>query len=176
MRATASSHQSSQPLERTAARGDPMRVPLRLPGIPERMIVDTTWGKIQPIRLHPEIETVGELEVIEHLKAGLPLVDTRRREAFAAGTIPGARSLPHVELPRRIGDLDPETPAILFCNGPQCAATPNAIRILLEHGHPATMLRYYRGGIHDWLTLGLPSTPGHANHAGQELHQDQRLA
>jgi|SRR5579875_1090838 len=164
MRATASSHQSSQPLERTAARGDPMRVPLRLPGIPERVIVDTTWGRIQPIRLHPEIETVGELEVIEHLQAGMALIDTRRREAFAAGTIPGARSLPHVELPQRIGELDRDTPAILFCNGPQCAATPDAITILLAHGHPARVLRYYRGGMHDWLTLGLPIAHPDAGH------------
>jgi hypothetical protein len=45
---------------------------------------------------------------------------------------------------------------VLFCNGPQCTATPRAVAALLAAGHPATSLLYYRGGIHDWVTLGLP--------------------
>ena len=48
---------------------------------------------------------------------------------------------------------------MLFCNGPQCAATPDAIRTLLRAGYPAERLAYYRGGIHDWVTLGLPLEP-----------------
>jgi hypothetical protein len=27
---------------------------------------------------------------------------------------------------------------------------------LLEEGHPADSILFYRGGIHDWVTLGLP--------------------
>jgi rhodanese-related sulfurtransferase len=104
---------------------------------------------------------VGELELIEHLNAGLPVIDTRRAESYRAGTIPGARSLPHTETAQRHAELHLGTPAILFCNGPQCSATPDAVRTLLELGHPARMLRYYRGGIHDWVTLGLPTRPGH---------------
>lgn len=143
-------------MRRTPSRGEPMRTAALLPGTPDRAIVDTTWGTIQPIRLHPGVDTVGELELIAHLEAGLPLVDTRRPESFAAGTIPGARSLPHTEVAQRHTELDPALPAILFCNGPQCAATPNAIRLLLGLGHPAATLLYYRGGVHDWVTLGLP--------------------
>ena len=59
-------------------------------------------------------------------------------------------------MPRRIR---PETDTILFCNGPQCAATPDAIRRLFDAGHPPERLLYYRGGIHDWVTLGLPLEP-----------------
>ncbi len=148
----------TEALRRTAARGEPMRTAALLPGTPDRAIVDTTWGTIQPIQLHPGVQTVGELELIAHIEAGLPLIDTRRPESFAAGTIPGARSLPHTEVADRQGEIDPELPAILFCNGPQCAATPHAIRLLLELGHPAQALLYYRGGVHDWVTLGLPLT------------------
>ena len=148
----------AEALRRTPARGEPMRTAALLPGTPDRAIVDTTWGTIQPIQLHPGVQTVGELELIAHLEAGLPLIDTRRPESFAAGTIPGARSLPHTEVAQRHSELDPQVPAILFCNGPQCAATPHAIRLLLELGHPAQALLYYRGGVHDWVTLGLPLT------------------
>jgi rhodanese-related sulfurtransferase len=159
MSTTDAATQHIQALERTPPRGEPMRVPTPLDGQPGRVLVDTTWGSIQPIRLHPEIETVGELELIEHLNAGLPVLDTRRAESYQAATIPGARSLSHTEIEQRLDELDRDTPAILFCNGPQCAATPHAIRVLLEHGHPARRLRYYRRGIHDWSRSGSPPAP-----------------
>lgn len=50
-------------------------------------------------------------------------------------------------------------PVVLFCNGPQCGATPHAIAALLDAGWDPARLRYYRGGIHDWVTLGLPLVP-----------------
>jgi hypothetical protein len=34
--------------------------------------------------------------------------------------------------------------------------TAQAIEALLAAGWPAERLLYYRGGIHDWVTLGLP--------------------
>lgn len=49
--------------------------------------------------------------------------------------------------------------AILFCNGPQCPQSPHAIRELLEAGHPARSLAYYRGGMHDWVSLAMPTEP-----------------
>jgi hypothetical protein len=30
------------------------------------------------------------------------------------------------------------------------------VNALLQAGWPAQALAYYRGGIHDWVTLGLP--------------------
>jgi len=47
--------------------------------------------------------------------------------------------------------------SILFCNGPQCPQSPWAIRALLEAGQPAESLAYYRGGMHDWVTLAMPT-------------------
>jgi hypothetical protein len=47
-------------------------------------------------------------------------------------------------------------PTVVFCNGPQCTATAQAIDALLAAGWPPERLLYYRGGIHDWVTLGLP--------------------
>lgn len=124
------------------------------------VVVDATWGTIQPMQLAAGIRTIGELELIAHLESGLPVIDSRRSKFFERGTIPGARSLPHVELPDRIGELDRSRRAVLFCNGPQCAATPSAIQTLLAAGYPAKALLYYRGGIHDWMTLGFPTVAG----------------
>jgi len=143
-------------IERLPRRGHPQRVPRALPGELGLVVVDATWGTIQPLELAPGVRTVGELEVIEHVQAGGCLVDTRLAEYVEAGTLPGAIAVPHAEILDRRAELDPDGPTVLFCNGPQCGATPDAIRTLLDAGWPAERLRYYRGGVHDWVTLGLP--------------------
>ncbi len=125
------------------------------PGIVE---VDTTWGKIQPMEAAPGVRTVGELEVHDFQEKKLPLIDGRTTEFYDESTIPGAINIPHTEAANRMDELDRSQPAIFFCNGPQCPQSPDAIRNLLEAGYPADKIWYYRGGMHDWVTLGLPLT------------------
>ena len=127
--------------------------------------VDSTWGTIQPLVVADNVRTVAELELIAHLESGLPMIDTRHDEQHRLATIPGAHGIPHEEIVDRMDELDPDRVTVLFCNGPQCKATPDAVRALLESGYPAHMLRYYRGGIHDWMTLGLPIEGSRANEA-----------
>jgi rhodanese-related sulfurtransferase len=147
-------------LSRLARRSDPERVPGAVEGEPGIFAVDATWGVIQPISLAPGVRTVGELEVIEHLRAGRPILDCRLPVYVERGTIPGAVNIPHGEIAERIAELDPVEPTVVFCNGPQCTATAQAIGALLAAGWPPERLLYYRGGIHDWVTLGLPlATP-----------------
>ena len=116
------------------------------PGELGRFVVDATWGTIMPIMLAPGVRTVGEREVLEHIAAGLPLVDTRlpaiRRgrnapdRAFAGRT----RSCPPGST-NSIASVD----TILFCNGPQCVATSDAIRAAAQRrpsrGAPALLPR-----------------------------------
>jgi rhodanese-related sulfurtransferase len=135
-------------------------------------IVDATWGAIQPMIVAPGVRTVGELEVIAHLQLGRALVDTRVSVSFEAASIPGARNIAHDQIAVRISELDAGEPTILFCNGPQCPATPKAVGALLTAGYPPAALLYYRGGLHDWVTLGLPveqpvpcHAPGAKRHA-----------
>jgi rhodanese-related sulfurtransferase len=44
---------------------------------------------------------------------------------------------------------------LLFCNGPWCDQSPRAIRALVKLGYPVNKMYYYRGGMQDWLLLGL---------------------
>jgi len=44
---------------------------------------------------------------------------------------------------------------MLWCNGPWCDQSPRAIRNLIKFGYPLGKLSYYRGGMQDWLVLGL---------------------
>jgi hypothetical protein len=147
---------ATRAIVRLPRRQDAFRVPRPVEGDAGRFVVDATWGTITPMQLAPGVRTVGELEVMQHIAAGLPLIDTRLAKYLSTGTLPTARSVPHIETRERRDELGRGTDTILFCNGPQCLATPDAIRILIDCGHPAERLVYYRGGIHDWVTLGLP--------------------
>ena len=143
-------------IERLPRRMETLMVPQAVPSQPGLVTVDVTWGTVAPIQLAPGVRTVGELEVIEQIDAGLPLVDTRLAHFYRQGTIPSACNVTHESMTDSIEGLDPDVATVFFCNGPQCAATPAAIRTLLRAGYPAASILYYRGGIHDWVTLGLP--------------------
>ena len=143
-------------LPRLARRAYPERVPRAGEGEPGIFAVDATWGVMQPISLAPGVRTVGELEVIEHLSAGRVILDWRLPEYVERGTIPGAVNIPHGEIAERMAELSTVEPTVVFCNGPQCPATAQAVEALLAAGWPAERLLYHRGGIHDWVTLGLP--------------------
>lgn len=139
---------------------------------------------IQPMQLAPGVETLGELEVLDCLKRirrgehGLMLVDSRTPDWYAKGTIPGAVNIPYAQnmageptdLPgvkktltelfgaKEVNDAYDFSTAhtlAIFCNGPWCGQTPNYIHTLLGLGYPAGKLKWYRGGMQDWCSLGL---------------------
>jgi len=125
----------------------------REPGIVE---VDTTWGSIQSIQAAQAVRTIGELEVYHHYMNRLPIIDARKPDTSGAVSIPGSKNIPYDVLVERMDELDQDHPSIFFCNGPQCPQSSTAIKNLLEAGYPANRIVYYRGGMHDWITLGLP--------------------
>lgn len=123
------------------------------PGLVE---VDTTWGSIQAMQAAENILTIGEQEVFHHKQNDFSIIDTRKRATMDEVSIPGSKSIPYDELVGRMDELDKNHPSIFFCNGPQCPQSSTAIKNLLEVGYPADRILYYRGGMHDWITLGLP--------------------
>jgi rhodanese-related sulfurtransferase len=135
----------------------PRSVPWPVVGDTDVVAVDTTWGELQPLQVAPGVRTVGELELIELAEQGAGLVDCRTAGSFGGRTLPNSVLIPHDEVLERRDELDPGRLSIFFCNGPQCPQSPDAIRRLLEAGHPAEALAYYRGGMHDWVTLALPT-------------------
>lgn len=139
---------------------------------------------IQPMQLATGVETFGELEVLGQLKriregdARLIVIDSRTPEWYAKGTIPGAINIPYAQdmagratdLPgvrktllemfgmtekNGVHDFNDARTLTIFCNGPWCGQTPNYIRTLLSLGYPAAKLKWYRGGMQDWCSLGL---------------------
>jgi len=147
-------------IDRAEQHGDPQMVPQPIDGEPGLVQVDAAWGSIQPMLVAAGVRTIGEIEVIDHIDQGLPLIDSRTDDLYQTSTIPHADNIPHTEAVERIGELDQERPAVFFCNGPQCGQSPHAIRALIDAGHQPEMILYYRGGLHDWVTLGLPTVAG----------------
>jgi rhodanese-related sulfurtransferase len=145
--------------QKRAREADPRSVPWRLDGEDDVVAVDTTWGELQRIEAAPGVQTVGELELVDLVEQGAVVVDCRTAGSFGGRTIPGSVNIPHTEMIERRAELDHDRVAILFCSGPQCPQSPHAIRKLLEAGHPARSLAYYRGGMHDWVSLAMPTEP-----------------
>ena len=138
----------------------PQMVPAPVPGEADLVAVDTTWGQIQPMEPAPGVRAIGEKELMDLVVGGAPLVDGRTPDFYEVATLPGARSIPFTEAVARREELEGSEQVIFFCNGPQCPQSPTAIRELVDAGFPAERIRYYRGGMHDWVTLGLPTEPG----------------
>ncbi len=61
--------------------------------------------------------TAGELADVLGAGVDVQLVDVRNPGELADGTIDGAVSMPMADLPRRIGELDPTRPTVVFCAG-----------------------------------------------------------
>ncbi|BAF72070.1 rhodanese-like domain-containing protein [Sulfurovum sp. NBC37-1] len=144
----------------------------------------TSVGQVQPMKLHPDVETYGEMEVMKFIKTmqdrdDMMLIDTRMENWYRYRTIPGAVNISHLDISKanlfpkafqkalktlgiiqKNGQYDFSNAKIivLFCNGAWCSQSPKMIEHLLKLGYPAKKIKWYRGGMHDWLTLGMTST------------------
>ncbi len=145
----------------------------------------TSGGKsIFPMKIHPKIETVAELEVLEFINKmqsdpTMLLVDSRGEEWYSYRTIPGAINIHYMHMMDRkifanefkkamtlLGikelkgayDFSGAKKLLLFCNGAWCSQSPQMIKALLDLGYPPEKIKWYRGGMEDWLGLSMTTT------------------
>jgi len=144
----------------------------------------TSVGQIQPAKIHPEVETYAELEILDFIEkmqksSDMLLIDTRTEPWYIYRTIPGAINIPHTSISKSKIFPDDFRKALeilgvkgkpgeynfskaktlaLFCNGAWCGQSPSMIKALLILGYPAEKIKWYRGGIHDWLAMNMTST------------------
>lgn len=81
------------------------------------------------------------------------LLDVRPTEEYAAGHLPGARSMPLTELEARLGELTHTPEIVAYCRGPYCVFADEAVALLRAHGYQARRLTE---GLPDWRALGFP--------------------
>jgi rhodanese-related sulfurtransferase len=81
----------------------------------------------------------------------IEVVDVRARDAFKAGRIPGARSVPEEEIARKAGDLKKlKKEIITYCACPSGDTSARAAQTLRRQGIEARALV---GGYHQWLQV-----------------------
>jgi len=136
-----------------------------------------------------ELELLGYLKRIGSGDRTVLVVDSRSPEWLARGTIPGSVNIPwnliSVDMAGTFAvDAEAETLAtilkdqfgahlsngqwdfrnaktlVLFCNGLWCPQSGNNIKTLIRLGYPTYKLKWYRGGMQDWVSAGLTT----ANH------------
>jgi len=145
---------------------------------------------IQPMRIAPGVETVGELDVLAALRRiaegaeDILVIDSRTPDWVLRGTIPGSINIPWNTLNSdREGEANTVTETfpeilvqqfgaerderthvwhferaktlVLFCNGIWCGQSSVNIKTLLNSGYPADKIKWYRGGMQDWVSAGL---------------------
>jgi rhodanese-related sulfurtransferase len=83
---------------------------------------------------------------------GFVLVDSRSREAWDQGHVPGAVHLPTREIGRRAGELIPAgTDVVTHCWGPGCNGATRAALEFAKLGYP---VREMIGGFEYWVREG----------------------
>ncbi len=146
-------------------------------------LYETTFrGTPQPMSLGKGTETLGEIEFVEYMKKAqsdesIALIDSRKPGWFAKLRIPGAVNVPFTNfnekdtaiemmedemgvVQKEDGTLDfsEAKTLVLYCNGYWCGQTPGMVKnaefALLKMGYPAEKIKYYRGGMQAWTSLG----------------------
>ena len=62
-------------------------IPKKVDGEEGLVIVDATWGRIQPMQADESVITVGELEALEHQEKNMQIIDARFHESSGTPTI-----------------------------------------------------------------------------------------
>lgn len=99
-----------------------------------------------------DVEEVTREELLERLtEQSVVLLDVRPAEEYAAGHIPGARSLPFGQIPSAEAEEMLEGLAgrdvVAYCRGAWCVMAHDAVRLLRERG---TYARRLQDGMLEW--------------------------
>jgi len=125
------------------------------------------------------VETVAELEVIEYINdishgdEQVLIIDARPQSAtIITGMIPTSIRVDNNQL-RALSsrnqtltlfgvnsgitgyDYTNAKILVIYCNGLWCGKSPKMIRKLIALGYPPELLKYYRGGMQAWRSVGL---------------------
>jgi rhodanese-related sulfurtransferase len=132
-----------------------------------------------------ELEMLDYLHRMAQGDQGVLVVDSRTPDWAMRGTIPGSVNIPwnkinidtagtfetpaeaegfkHI-LADEFGasqkedgswDFSSAKTLVLFCNGIWCPQSTANLKTLVGYGYPVYKLKWYRGGVQDWVSVGL---------------------
>ncbi len=85
-------------------------------------------------------------------RGGVQLIDTRALDEHAGGHAPGAKLMPHMSVPTRIAELDPDRDILFICKSGYRSA------LACEFAAAAGLTRLFNveGGHDAWAAAGYP--------------------
>jgi rhodanese-related sulfurtransferase/DNA-binding transcriptional ArsR family regulator len=105
-----------------------------------------------------ELEPLPRSELLQRAERGeVVVLDVRPEEEYAAGHIPGARSVPLDSLEQELEAIPLEREVVAYCRGPYCVLAVDAVTRLRGAGHRARRLQ---DGFPEWCEAGLPIEHG----------------
>lgn len=105
-----------------------------------------------------DVEEVTREELLDRLGRGdVVVLDVRPPEEYAAGHLPGSRSVPFGELASHLELVDPDIEVVAYCRGAHCVLASDAVRLLRAQG---TNARRLQGGLLEWRLGGHPVEVG----------------
>jgi len=105
-----------------------------------------------------QLEPIDQEALLARIRRGeVTLIDVRPEEEFHDGNIPGALSIPLVELERRLSVLPRRREVVAYCRGPYCVLAIEAVARLRARGYRASRLE---AGVPDWRVRGFPVEAG----------------
>jgi rhodanese-related sulfurtransferase len=112
-------------------------------------------SRLQSVALESSASALAPTELKALIEARKAIVyDLRPDDEFAAGHIPGARSLPLAQLSERVASLRATKQRVLaYCRGKYCPSAIQGTVLLCDAGLRAECLAF---GVPEWRALGLP--------------------
>jgi len=131
-----------------------------------------------------ELEMLDYLQKASNGDESILVVDSRTPDWVMRGTIPGSVNIPWntinvdkdgmftdpiraeganaimakefgVETKNKRLDFSNAKTLVMFCNGIWCPQSSINIKTLIKVGYPAEKIKWYRGGMQDWVSVGL---------------------
>lgn len=126
---------------------------LHLQQVAERRLAEVEAIRRAFLEERDAFEEVDGQELLRRALEGEVIVlDVRPPEEFAAGHLPGARSVPLPELEAVLGDLPRDREIVAYCRGPYCVWAIEAVARLRVEGFVAHRLEQ---GPPQWATQGI---------------------
>ena len=131
---------------------------LALRDLAERRLAEVREVSQQYFGGRKQMTPVDRRQLLSRIRAGeVTVLDLREESEFAAGHIPGARSVPLGVLRKTLRSIPRDQEVVAYCHGPYCVLSLEAVQLLTARGYRATRLD---DGLVEWATAGLPVERG----------------
>jgi len=119
-----------------------------LHALSEKQLIQVQQIKEAFFNEHLGIEGVTLAQLVTRMEKGeVLLIDVRPKEEFEKAHIPGAVSIPIEELEEQLSSLPTDFDIVVYCRGPYCLLSAQAVKMLKAKGINAFRLKE---GVLEW--------------------------